>query len=104
MSACAAEYSDRADRELARYVAATRKRLANDSALAEFDASQVAWEAYREAECNAVRTWWISGTIRGAKYQACRLSVTKARTAAIWSTWLHYVDNTPPIMPEPSQT
>lgn len=108
IDACAAEYSGRAESELDRYVAAARRRLedgeSEDSkmALQEFDAAQAAWMAYREAECGAVHSWWRSGTIRGAMYQACRQSVTKARTMTVWSIWLQHVDNTPPLLPKPA--
>jgi len=112
VNACFVEYSRRADRELDRYVAAARKRLmdeANDdpkrqapkTALAEFDAAQAAWVAYRKAECTAYYDWWSEGTIRGAMYGGCWVSATKSRTEAIWSSWLHYMDSTPPLMPEP---
>lgn len=112
VNACQAEYSRRADRDLARYVAAARKRLNEEArgefsgpsakaALAEFDAAQTAWEAFRKAECSAVYTWYSEGTIRGAMYQSCWQSVTRSRTALIWSSWLQYMDSTPPLMPEP---
>ncbi len=112
MNACQAEYSRRADRELARYVAAARKRLVEEArgefvdpsaktTLAEFDAAQAAWEAYRKAECSAVYTWYSGGTIRGVRYEACWQSVTLSRTATIWSSWLQFEDSTPPLMPEP---
>ena len=86
MNACEAEYSRRADRELDRYVAAARKRLKDEAkddpsreaprkALAMFDASQKAWEAYRKAECDADYEWWSEGTIRGAMYHLCRRTI-----------------------------
>jgi uncharacterized protein len=112
IDACALEYSRRADRELARYIAAARKRLIGEAkeepdsqapktALAGFDASQAAWIAYRKAECSAVYDWWSEGTIRGAMYQGCWETITKSRTADIWSTWLHFMDSTPPLLPKP---
>lgn len=111
---CAQAYARRADRELARYVAATRERLLDEAkeeparrapktALAEFDASQTAWEAYRKAECDAVYDWWSDGTIRGKMFQDCWAAVTAARTAHVWSTWLHFVDRTPPLLPDPAR-
>lgn len=112
VEACAAEYSRRADRELARYVAAARKTLIAETqdepfarsataALAEFDASQAAWEVFRKAECSAVYTRFGDGTIRGTMYQSCWRSATKSRTAMVWSNWLQFMDSTPPLMPEP---
>lgn len=112
VNACQADYSRRADRDLARYVAVARKRLSEEArgefsgpsakaALAEFDASQTAWEAFRKAECSAVYTWYSEGTIRGAMYENCWQSVTRSRTTMVWSMWLQFMDSTPPLMPEP---
>jgi uncharacterized protein len=114
IDACQAEVSRRADRELARYVAAARKRLVDDAkedagsqaakaALPKFDAAQAAWVAFRKTECDAVYAWWSDGTIRGAMYQTCWSSLTHSRTADIWGTWLHFGDSTPPLMPDPSK-
>jgi len=113
VNACGAEYSKRADKELDRYVAAARKRLTEEgedqfgqaakAALPAFDKAQAAWIAYRKAECEAYYTWWSDGTIRGAMYNGCYLSVTKARTRAIWQTWLGFEDDTPPMLPEPAK-
>lgn len=113
VDSCAAEYARRADRELARYVAAARKRLSDEAkddsngrssqdALSQFDKSQATWVAYRKAECEAVYSWWSDGTIRGAMSQDCWLEVTKSRTAAILSSWLQFMDSTPPLMPPPA--
>ncbi len=112
-NACEAEKSRRADRELTRYVAAARKRLTAEAAgefaepsakaaLAQLDASQTAWEAYRKAECSAVHTWFSTGTIRGIMHEDCWRSVTQARTVTVWTNWLQHLDDTPPLMPEPA--
>ncbi len=112
VNACAAEYSRRADRQLARYVAAARRRLIDESkdessrptatkALAGLDASQAAWVAYRKAECGAVYDWWSQGTIRGAMYEGCWQSITLSRTKDVWATWLTFMDDTPALMPKP---
>ena len=114
MDRCGAQHSRRADRELARYVAAARKRLLDEAnsgedgrtakmALAGFDAAQAAWTSFRKAECGAVYDWWSEGTIRGAMFQGCWLSVTKSRTTDVWESWLGFMDDTPPLMPKPSQ-
>jgi uncharacterized protein len=112
VNACEAEYSHRADRELARYVAAARRRLTDEAkddpsreapkkALTEFDASQKAWVAYRKTECDADYDWWSESTIRGAMYETCWQTITKSRTEDIWSVWLGFMDSTPPILPKP---
>jgi uncharacterized protein len=111
INACMAEYGKRADRELDRYVAAARKEIADSTAdstgdrskgaMADFKKAQAAWVAYRKAECSAVYDEWSDGTIRGAMYEDCYRRVTKARSNAIWETWLHYMDDTPPLLPKP---
>lgn len=112
VDACEAEYAHRDDLELGRYVAAARKRLMEEAkdapnrqgpirALAEFDAAQVAWTAFRKAECDAVYDWWSDGTIRGAMYWTCWQAVTELRTTDVWSIWLNYMDNTQALMPKP---
>lgn len=113
VDACAKEYSRRADKELDRYVAAARKRIAAESTeeagrvltnetLPKFEAAQAAWLAFRKAECEAVYDYWSEGTIRGAMYEGCWQSLTKARTTQVWRTWLTYMDSTPPFMPKPT--
>ena len=111
INACGAAHSQRADREMARYLAAARGRLiaeakegaqSSQRALAGLDASQAAWVAHRKAECDAVYAWWSEGTIRGAMYESCWRDMTKARTAAILAAWLGFMDSTPPLMPPPS--
>lgn len=101
---CLAADLARADAELNRYYAAAAARLAKDrqnGAIAQLRASEGAWIAYRDAECNAIYEWWKDGTIRGAMALSCRMRVTKARTLTIWRNWLTYPDGTPPLLPRP---
>jgi len=99
-----------AEAELQRYLAAARKRLQSDAAddagvakaLAGFDKIQVAWSAYRDAECDAVYDYWSAGTIRTSMQLTCEIDLTRRRTHTVWSQWLTYMDSTPPILPEPS--
>ncbi|MGA0605461.1 lysozyme inhibitor LprI family protein [Phenylobacterium sp. VNQ135] len=112
MNQCGAIYADRATRELERYLAAARARLVNDAndttadegaraALQGFDEAQKRWLLYREAECGAVFDWWRTGTIRTWMSLSCTTEMTKARTRQVWSNWLGFADNTPPLLPEP---
>lgn len=114
MNACGSVYADRAERELARYVAAARKHLAEgakenpdeegaQAAVKGFDQAQGAWTAYREAECGAVYDYWSGGTIRTVMSLGCTTEMTKARTRQVWSNWLQFADNTPPLLPEPRE-
>lgn len=110
---CFAERAEQADRELARYVDAARRRLRRELADSrptdprvlkvpgEFDKAEQAWAAYRDAECDAVYDYWSEGTIRDVESLACRIRLTQAHTHSVWRQWLTYMDSTPPILPEP---
>ena len=63
-----------------------------------------AFEAYRENECGAVYEQWRDGTIRNMMSLTCSIGLTDERTRTIWSSWLTYMDSTPPILPEPRST
>jgi uncharacterized protein YecT (DUF1311 family) len=99
-----------AEAEMNRYLDAALARVQRDTrsdpraakALAELRQAQQAWSAWRETECGAVYDYWSGGTIRGAKSLSCTIDLTRLRTHTIWSQWLTYVDNTPPILPEPA--
>jgi uncharacterized protein YecT (DUF1311 family) len=66
-----------------------------------FDAAEAAWSQYRDAACSAVYDYYSAGTIRGIKSLKCRMIKTQEHTHTIWSDWLRYEDDTPPILPEP---
>lgn len=103
---CLAADLARADIERNRYYAAAVTRLIRERAtttLAKLRASERAWIAYRDAECDAVYEWWGQGTIRGAMALGCQIRITKARTIAIWQNWLTYADSTPPLLPKPAE-
>ncbi|MFN4175999.1 lysozyme inhibitor LprI family protein [Phenylobacterium sp.] len=109
MNDCAAIYSDRAERELVRYVATARARLVESAeedegareAVKGFDEAQKAWSTYRDAECGAVFNSWSGGTVRVVMNLSCMTAITKARTHQLWANWLRFVDSTPPLLPEP---
>ena len=110
ISDCLSGRLAKADAELARYLAAVRKRLQSDAAddagaakaLAALDKVQAAWKAYREADCGALYDYWSAGTIRNTMSLTCEIDLTRARTHTVWSEYLTYMDSTPPILPEPS--
>ena len=115
INACGAEYARRAERQLARYLAAARNRLLEEArdpvrpipaklALPALDAAQKRWLAFRKAECAAVYDWYSDGTIRGAEFEGCIEGMTDDRTEEVWSTWLTFDnDSTPPLMPKPTK-
>jgi uncharacterized protein YecT (DUF1311 family) len=110
---CVSERLTRHEANLAVYVSAARDRIRRAVAEApvgastiqnapkEFDAAEIAWSKYRDAECDAVYDYWSQGTIRGLKSLNCRIILTQRHAHTIWSEWLRYEDDTPPILPEP---
>ena len=109
MNACMAEKLDRAEKRLQTYMEAAIERHSDengksDSVALGIKASQSAFEAYRKIECDAVLEDYIDGTIRGVMTLSCRLGMTDARTQTVWGNWLQYMDDTPPILPEPKPT
>jgi uncharacterized protein YecT (DUF1311 family) len=105
IQACAAQELKTADAELNRYYRAAVSRLQREdgaAALAKLRKSEAAWIAYRDAECDAVWQRWTPGTIAGTELLGCKTRLTRERTMAIWTAWLTYADNTPPILPKPA--
>ena len=72
--------------------------------VSKIQSSEEAFEAYREAECEAVYEDWKEGTIRGLMSLACNIDLTDKRTKVIWKNWLTYIDSTPPLLPEPQSS
>ena len=109
VNACVADKLDRANKALEKYVQAATDRHTDengksDSVALGIQASQSAFEAYRDIECDAVFEDWIGGTIRTVMSLECRLRLTDERTHTVWENWLRYMDSTPPILPEPKPT
>ena len=92
----------KADAKLALYLAAAKKRITQDAATRlNLDTAQNAWQAYREAQCGDVYTYWGQASYRHRASARCTLELTRQRTAAIWSAYLTFMDSTPPILPKP---
>jgi uncharacterized protein YecT (DUF1311 family) len=110
---CFNDRLDRANADLARYVAAATQRLTQEAqtaqpgdtgaakALKDFDEAEKAWARYSDAECGAVYDYWSAGAIRVIQNLDCQISLTRLHTHTIWRQWLTYMDSTPPILPEP---
>lgn len=104
VEACWKSKLDQGKEDLNRYVAAVINRIEKENTpqtLKAFKAGQDAWVIYRDHECSAVYTAWEPGTIRGSMALVCMQRLTEDRTHEIWRDWLTYMDNTPPILPEP---
>jgi uncharacterized protein YecT (DUF1311 family) len=107
VNACLAAELDQSRARLNRYVEAALDRYGEDKDAAVrlgIQASQHAFEAYRSIECQTVYEDWKDGTIRGAMSLSCEIRLTDERTHDVWQHWLHYMDSTPPILPEPKAT
>lgn len=104
---CLVRLATQSDANLQRYLDAARRRVSNQThgtLPLRIENSEKSFEAYREAECSAVFSFWKSGTIRTSKELECRIRLTDARTHSLWKNWLTYPDSTPPILPEPAPT
>ena len=99
---CLSGELDKANKVLAEYLNTARERIAKEnSAKPQLDASQDAWLRYRLAQCGDVYTYWQAGTYRYRASLECEIALTRSRTRDIWSAYLTYFDNTPPLRPEP---
>jgi len=109
VNACIADKLARSNERLQTYLRAATDRHTDqdgksDSVALGIQASQSAFEAYRDIECDAVYEDWIEGTIRNAMTLGCRIRLTDERARTVWTNWLTYMDSTPPILPEPKPT
>ncbi|TMJ11299.1 MAG: DUF1311 domain-containing protein [Alphaproteobacteria bacterium] len=107
INACISGSLARAQARLDKYVDAAKERCGSEDEAAVrlgIEASQKAFDAYREIECAAVYEDWKDGTIRGAMHLSCEVRLTDERTHTVWQNWLQYMDSTPPILPEPKPT
>lgn len=103
MNECMADMLNKAEARRQKYASAAYDRLANQPEVrAQLAVSEARFSRYRDAECGAVYEYWKSGTIRGVMSLACRIELTDRRTQTIWHNWLTFMDNSPPILPEPS--
>ena len=99
---CISAQIQNAKKELAKYLKASKHRLASEPKVAEeLDKSQKAWLLYRDSHCGAIYQYWIEGSVRGAMAGNCILKQTRRRTHDLWEAYLTFVDTTPPILPEP---
>jgi uncharacterized protein YecT (DUF1311 family) len=103
---CLARQQQRAQARLDKYIVAATERYAADQPAVRLgiEASEKAFEAYREIECSTVYEDWKDGTLRAAMELGCKTELTDARTRTVWNNWLRYMDSTPPILPEPKPT
>lgn len=100
MNWCAEQEFDAADAELNKIYAEALKSIPEMASEPPYDAkawegalraSQRAWIAYRDAECDAhVPMFWTGGSGATAEIIGCRTTMTKARTKEIQE---HYMEH-----------
>lgn len=100
---CLGQQLHRSQEQLDKYLRAAIDRYAEEQPAVRLgiEASEKAFEAYREIECSTVYEDWKDGTLRGAMDLGCRIALTDERTHTVWANWLQYMDDTPPVLPEP---
>lgn len=59
------------------------------------------WKKYADAQCDSIYEKWGGGSVRFYEYYRCQKELAQERTYVIWDSYLTYVDNTPPILPDP---
>jgi uncharacterized protein YecT (DUF1311 family) len=59
------------------------------------------WKKYADAQCDSIYENWGRGSVRFYEYYRCHKELAQERTYVIWDSYLTYVDNTPPILPDP---
>lgn len=100
LNACADREFDAADAELNKVYAEALKSIPEMAGEPPYDAkawegalraSQRAWLAYRDAECDAhVPMFWTGGTGATSEIVGCKTTMTKARTKEIQE---HYMEH-----------
>lgn len=104
LNACLHEQVGKAEKELERYLDATRTHYADaPDAVVSLEAAQGAWVRFRDSDCLAVYDLWGDGSIRGAQLATCLLNHTQRRTHDIWSRYLTSQDNPRGVLAEPLQ-
>ncbi|MFA5525147.1 MAG: lysozyme inhibitor LprI family protein [Tissierellales bacterium] len=93
-----------AEISLDKYLAAARERYQDaEPILTALEQAQQSWLIYRQDHCLATYALWVGGSIRGIMMNHCLRQQTLQRTWQVWSTYLTFMDSTPPLLPEPLQ-
>lgn len=102
MGVCMSEQLEQQEVELQHYLAEARARYNDNEQIVEsIDKAQQNWLEYRLEQCRSVYNIWSDGTIRSIMGLSCSIRMTKLRTHQIWHSYLTYMDNSPPLLPEP---
>ena len=99
---CAGLVLENAEKEMNTYLLKSKEHHHYDHALIKsIESAQKSWSVYAQTHCDSIYTMWREGSIRGVMYLSCKTNITKQRTHDIWSSFLTYMDSTPPVLPEP---
>ena len=99
---CMAEQLEQQEVEMQHYLAEARARYADDKVIVEsIEKAQQNWLGYRREQCGSIYNIWRDGTIRSIMGLSCSIRMTKLRTHQIWHSYLTYMENSPPLLPEP---
>ena len=99
---CAAAELESAQATLAEYLQTSYEHHAdNPELVAAIKTAQKDWQAYLASHCDAVYTKWRDGSIRGVMSLTCKTQLTRQRSHEIWASFLTYMDDSPPVLPEP---
>ncbi len=102
MEYCAAQKRGSASKTMRRYLIASYSQYNHDpDTVKAIKASQQAWEAYENSNCEAVYNSWNTGSFRGLMSINCSTRMAKQRTHELWLNYLTFMDSTPPVLPEP---
>lgn len=104
LNQCASQDWDAARQTMEQYLEASLKHNEeNENLVAAIKEAQDGWDNYQNKHCGAVYTQWQGGTIRDVMAFSCKTKLAKQRTHELWESFLTYMDDTPPVLPEPGQ-
>jgi uncharacterized protein YecT (DUF1311 family) len=99
---CMAEQLEQQEVELQHYLAEARARYQDNELIMEsIENAQQSWLAYRLQQCSSIYNIWSDGTMRSIMGLSCSIRMTQLRTHQIWHSYLTYMDDSPPLLPEP---
>lgn len=100
---CAKLKLDNAEAEMKRYLDKSIAQYTADTYVVEsINIAQSAWKSYSKSQCDSVFTMFRDGSLRVVMTLSCRTKLTQQRTHELWSQYLTYMDNSTPILPEPT--
>jgi uncharacterized protein YecT (DUF1311 family) len=104
MNQCLEQAFDKAETSMQRYLSASLKRYENnDEVFNSIHSAQHAWQRYRKHHCESLYSIWIEGTIRGPLTWRCLITETQERRHQLWDSYLRFMDNSKPVLPEPQR-